>query len=183
VGSERLRESCSGDVPALTCALPITRNRRQCVDCGPPDHLDDDRGQGPCQASSPSLLPGRHDRARTCVVDERRSRPSERKAPARALRAPADRPGARAATAIAHGWPDADEAVEARIAELEPRSLAGGAAARQREPEHVHAPTVRARVCRDGADFVPGSCPLSRARRLRASRGRRDGTARDPPAP
>ena len=33
--SERLRKSGGGNVPALPCALPITRNRRECIDCGP----------------------------------------------------------------------------------------------------------------------------------------------------
>ena len=140
---ERPRQACGRHVTTLSAALAVTRHEREHVDAGCGDDFGDELGQRRGEVATASLLPGGDEGPRSSVVDDRAARPCKRQPPARAFDAAPDGPGARAPAALAHRWPDADEGVEARLAERPARNGAARTAARQHETEQVHASTLR----------------------------------------
>ena len=168
--AERLRETRGRHVAALPPPLAVPGHGDERVDRWSRHDVCNEVREHLREVAPPALLPRRHDRPRTRVVDQRSPGTGEREAAARALDAASDRPRPRTAAALAR---------RAAQSGRERRGTARTAAApAPRSRRSVGAERARGGPSTDTtADAVTRTCPLragfvslSRARRQRASR-------------
>jgi hypothetical protein len=166
--AERGGERARRHVPAFPGALRIAGNVHEHRDRRTRDDLDHELGGQRRKGAPPALLPRAHEDPGTLVVDDRRPRSCERQSPSGAFGAPARRPRAGRAAALADRWPQPGQPSAARLAEIRAGSAADRATGGQESLEEAHGATVEPTGSRLRADIDPKRPPRppTRLRRL-----------------